>query len=182
MAQVSVQQRLGQQLLGPLDDAAGLARRYRDLDAFRDYLGERARLVLPACLLIVVTAVALGLTPVMLLVGTQAFLALGGLLLAPVVLVGSLFVLALVFFSWLEERSLARTLGHRTARAPGPVARWLRKTLRADLGRAPRVPWLMATVFVGLPFVALATQTPAIALTLAVLLAALPVAFARLDR
>jgi hypothetical protein len=40
----------------------------------------------------------------------------------------------------------------------------------------------MATVFVGLPFVALATQTPAIALTLAVLLAALPVAFARLDR
>jgi hypothetical protein len=62
------------------------------------------------------------------------------------------------------------------------VARWLRKKLRADLGRAPRVPWLMAAVFVGLPFVALATQTPAIALTLAVLLAALPVAFARLDR
>lgn len=182
MAQVTMQQRLGQQLLGPLDDAVGLARRYRDLDAFRDYLGERARLVLPAGLLIVVTAVALGLTPVMLLVGTQAFSALAGLLLAPVMLVGSLFVLALVFFSWLEERSLARTLGHRTGRAPGPVARWLKKKLRADLGRAPRVPWLMAAVFVGLPFAALATQAPAIAATLALLLAALPVLYARLDR
>lgn len=182
MAQVTLQQRLGQQLLGPLDDAVGLARRYRDLDAFRDYLGERVQLVLPASLLIVVTAVALGLTPVMLLVGTQAFSALAGLLLAPVVLVGSLFVLALVFFSWLEERSLARTLGHRTGRAPGPVARWLKTKLRADLGRLPRVPWLMAAVFVGLPFVALATQAPGIAVTLALLLAAMPIAYARLDR
>lgn len=182
MAQVTVQQRLGQQFLGPLDDALGLARRYRDLDAFRDYLGERARLVLPASLLIVVTAVALGLTPVMLLVGTRAFSALAGLLLAPVVLVGSLFVLALVFFSWLEERSLARTLGHRTGRAPGPVARWLKKKLRADLGRAPRVPWLMAAVFVALPFAVLAAQAPAIAATLALLLAAAPIVYARLDR
>lgn len=182
MAQVTVQQRLGQQLLGPLDDAVGLARRYRDLEPFRDYLGGHAHLVLPACLLIVLTAVALGLTPVMLLVGTQTVSALAGLLLAPVVLIGSLFTLMLVFFSWLEERSLARSLGHRTTGARGPIARFLRRKLRVDLGRPPRVPWLLAAVFVGVPFAALVTQAPGIAAALAVLLAAAPIAYARLDR
>jgi len=40
----------------------------------------------------------------------------------------------------------------------------------------------MAAVFVGLPFAMLATQAPGIALTLALLLAAMPVVYARLDR
>jgi hypothetical protein len=179
---VSVPQWLGQQLLGPLDDAAGLARRYRDLDAFRDYLGARMRLVLPAAVLLVVTAIACGLTPVMLLVSTNAGAALAGLLLAPVVLVGSLFTLGLVFFAWLEERSLARTLGHRAGAAPGRLGRWMRRKLRVDLGSVPRVPWLLATLFVALPLVLLARQTPALAVTLIALLVAMPVAFASLDR
>ena len=62
--QVSVPQWLGQQLLGPLDDAAGLVRRYRELDAFRDYLADRLRLVVPIGLLVVATAVACGLAPI----------------------------------------------------------------------------------------------------------------------
>lgn len=180
--QVSLQQRLAQQLLGPLDDAVGLARRFRDLDAFRDYVSERLRLVVPACLLLLVTAVACALTPVMSLIGTQAASALAGLLLAPVVLVGSLFVLGLVFFAWLEERALARSLGHRAGRAPGKLARWVRRKLGADLGRPPRVPWLLALVFVALPFALLASHAPAAAATLAVLLALAPFVFARLDR
>ncbi|MDH4094928.1 MAG: hypothetical protein OEV81_09085 [Betaproteobacteria bacterium] len=179
--QSTLQHKLGQQLLVPVDDAMGLARRYRELDAFRDYVAARLRLVVPACALIGVTAIACGLAPVMALVGTQAFAALLGLLLAPVALVGSLFVLLLVFFSWLEERSLARSLGHRTSREH-KAARWIRKKLRADLGRLPRVPWLLATLFVGLPFVVLLRMTPLIGIPLLVVLAAAPIAFARLDR
>ena len=110
----SLPQRLGQQLLSPLEDALGLVRRYRELDSFQDYVRANLRLVAPAGLLILIAAAACGLTPIMLLVGTRVAASLGGLLLAPVVLLGSLFVLALVFFSWLEERALARSLGHRT--------------------------------------------------------------------
>jgi len=178
----AVPQWLGQQLLGPLDDAAGLLRRYRELDAFRDYLEPRMRLVIPACLLILVTALACGAAPVILLLGTNAASALAGLLLAPLVLVGSAFVLYLTLFSWLEERSLARALGHRTGRAPGKVARWLKRKLGADLGKPPRLPWLLAALFVAAPLALLGTRAPVLVVLLAVLLAAAPILIARLDR
>lgn len=180
--QLSVPQWLGQQILGPLDDAAGLVRRYRELDAFRDYLAARARLVVPAFLLVVAAAVACGLSPIFLFVGTNAVAALLGLLLAPVALLGSLFVLSLVLFSWLEERSLARALGHRSGPAPGKLARWLKRKLGADLGKAPRMPWLLGAVFVAAPLVLLGTRTPVLAALLAALLLAAPILFARLDR
>jgi hypothetical protein len=179
--QAEVQRRVGQQLLGPLEDAISLGRRYRDVDAFHDYVGQRARLVIPVLALVGLTAFACGLAPVMTLVGTSALSALAGLLLAPVMLIGSPFVLGLVFFSWLEERSLARTLGRRTVRETKAM-RWIRKKLGADLGRLPRVPWLLAAVFLGIPFAMLLSAVPVIALILLVLLAATPVAFARLDR
>ena len=179
--QAEMQRQLGQQLFGPLEDAMSLARRYREVDAFHDYIGRRARLVIPALVLIGVTAVACGLAPVLALVGTSTVSALAGLLLTPVMLIGSLFVLGLVFFSWLEERSLARTLGHRTAREPKAM-RWIRKKLGADLGRPPRVPWLFAAAFVALPFAMLLNLVPVIAAILLALLVAAPVAFARLDR
>jgi hypothetical protein len=176
-----LQQRVGRQLLGPLEDAMSLAGRYREVDEFRDYIGERAHLVIPALVLIGVTAFACGMAPVMALVGVRVVSALAGLLLAPVMLIGSLFVLALVFFSWLEERSLARTLGRRTAREPKAM-RWIRKKLGADLGRPPRVPWLLAAVFVALPFAMLLNFVPAVAAILLALLVAAPFAYARLDR
>jgi hypothetical protein len=181
-SQVSVPQWLGQQLLGPLDDAAGLVRRYRELDAFRDYLAARLRLVAPAFLLVVVAAVACGLTPIVVLVGTNAVAALLGLLLAPLMLIGSLFVLSLVFFSWLEERALVRTLGHRVGPAPGKLTRWLKRKLGADLGRVPRMPWLLGSIFVAAPLALLALRAPATVLLLVVLLVLAPVLFARLDR
>jgi hypothetical protein len=180
--QADLQKQLGQQLLGPIDDALGLARRYREVDAFHDYVVDRARLVIPAVVLIGVAGVACGLAPIMALVGTRPIAALAGLLLAPVMLLGSLFVLALMFFSWLEERSLARSLGHRTGPRESKAARWIRKKLGADLGRLPRVPWLLAALFVVLPFVILANLVPVVAAMLVVLLAAAPLAFARLDR
>ena len=176
-----LQRRVGQQLLGPLEDAMALASRYRDVDAFRDYIGQRAHLVIPALVLIGVTAFACGLAPVMALVGVRVVSALAGLLLAPVMLIGSLFVLGLVFFSWLEERSLVRSLGRRTARERKAM-RWIRKKLGADLGRPPRVPWLHAAVFVALPLALLLSVAPVIAAILLALLVAAPLAFARLDR
>jgi hypothetical protein len=178
----SLPQRLGQQLLSPLEDALGLVRRYRELDSFQDYVRVNLRLVAPAGLLILVAAAACGLTPIMLLVGTRAAASLAGLLLAPVVLIGSLFVLALMFFSWLEERALARSLGRRTGPAPGRLARWLKRKLRTDLGKAPRVPWLLAALFVAVPLALLAGEAPGVALPIIVLLAAAPVAYARFER
>lgn len=180
--QVSVPQWLGRQLLGPLDDAAGLVRRYRELDAFRDYLEPRLRLVIPAFVLVMVAAIACGLTPIVLLVGTNAVAALAGLLLAPVVLIGSLFVQSLVLFAWLEERSLARALGHRTGPAPGKLARWLKRKIGADLGKAPRMPWVLGTIFVAAPFALLARSAPVTTTVLVMLLFLAPVLFARLDR
>ena len=179
--QAELQRRAGQHLLAPLEDAMSLARRYHEVDAFQDYIGQRARLVIPALVLIGVTGVACGLAPIAALVDTSAGSALAGLLLAPVMLIGSLFVLALVFFSWLEERSLARALGRRRTREPRAM-RWMRKKLGADLGRPPRVPWLLAAVFVAVPFAMLLSLAPVIAAILLALLAAAPVAFARLDR
>jgi hypothetical protein len=179
--QAELQRRVGQQLLGPFEDAISLARRYRDVEEFHDYVGERARLVIPVLALIGVTAIACGLAPLTALVGVSAGSALGGLLLMPLMLIGCPFVLGLVFFSWLEERSLARALGHRTARESRTMRR-MRKTLGVDFGRPPRVPWLYAALFVGLPFAMLLSVAPAIAAGLLALLAAAPVAFARLDR
>lgn len=181
-SQPNLQQWLGQQLLRPLDDALGLARRYRDLDAFRNYVAARWKLVAPICLLLVVTALACGTAPIALLVGTQPAAALAGLLLAPVVLAGSLFVLLFVFFAWLEERSLARSLGRRARRVPGKLRGGLERLLGADLGRAPRVPWLLCAAFVILPLVLLAARAPVTVAVLIVLLATAPLAYARLDR
>jgi hypothetical protein len=178
----SLQQRIVQQLIGPLDDALQLARRYRELEALQDYVGARLRLVLPAGLLLAVTAIACAMTPVMLLLGTRPVAALAGLLLAPVVFIGSLFVLCYVFFSWLEERALARSLGHRTGPAPGKLARWLKRKMRADLGKAPPVPWLLATLLVLAPLAALARIAPAIAVLLIGLLVLTPILYARFDR
>lgn len=180
--QVSVPRWLGQQLLGPLEDAAGLVRRYRELDAFRDYLAARVRLVAPAMVLVVATTIACGLAPIVAFLGTNAMAALIGLLLAPVTLLGSLFVLGLTLFSWLEERSLARALGHRTGPAPGKLRRWLKRKLGADLGKAPRVPWLLGGLFVAAPLALLAPRAPATVALLVVLLVLAPILFARLDR
>ncbi len=179
--QAQLQQQVDRQLLGPLEEALSLARRYREVYAFKDYVGERARLVVPMLVLIGVTALACGMAPIMALVGTSAFSALAGILLTPVLLLGSLFVLGLVFFSWLEERSIARMLGRRRAREPKAM-RWMRKKLGADLGPRARVPWLYAAVFLALPFAMLLSLVPVFGAILLALLVAAPVAFARLDR
>jgi hypothetical protein len=173
---------IGQHLLGSVNDALALAQRFREVDGFRRYVRRRLRLVIPALALLLVTGFACAMATVMLLLGPQPLLALLGLLLAPLVLAGSLFVQLYVFFAWLEERALARSLGHRTGPAPGRFAAWTEHKLGADLGRMPPVPWVLAAIFVLAPLAVLTQLAPKSAALLIVLLVLAPILYARLDR
>jgi hypothetical protein len=180
--QGSAQDRIGRHLLGSLNDAVALVQRYREVDGFRDYVRRRLHLVLPALALILATAFACAMAVILLTLGPRPLLALLGLLLAPVALAGSLFVLLYVFFAWVEERALARALGHRTGPAPGKFAAWTERKLGAKLGRMPSVPWVLAAIFVFLPLALLTQLAPKSAALLIVVLVAAPILYARFDR
>lgn len=180
--QGSAQGRIGQHLLGTLNAAIALVQRFRELEGLRRYVRRRLALVLPALALILLTAFGCTMATVMLFLGPRSLLSLLGLLLAPAVLAGSLFVQLYVFFSWLEERALARSLGHRTGPAPGRFSAWAERKLGADLGRMPRVPWVLAAIFVLAPLAVLTQLSPKSAALLIVLLVLAPVLYARLDR
>jgi hypothetical protein len=178
----SAQERFGRHLLGTFNDALALVERFREVDGFRRHVLRRLHLVIPALALILLTGFACAMAAIMLLLGPRSLLALLGLLLAPVVLAGSLFVQLYVFFAWLEERALARSLGHRTGAAPGKFAAWTEQKLGADLGRMPPVPWLLALVFVLAPLAVLTQLAPKSAALVIVLLVLAPILYARLDR
>lgn len=178
----SAQDRIAQHLLGTLNDAVALAQRYREVEGFRRYVHGRLHLVVPALALILLTGFSCAMAEILLLVGPRALLSLLGLLLAPLVLVGSLFVQLYVFFGWLEGRALERSLGHRSGPAPGQLVAWTEQKLGADLGRPPRVPWVLATLFVLLPIGVLTQLAPKSAALLIVLLVAAPILYARFDR
>jgi hypothetical protein len=168
------------QFLDPFNEALNLLRRYQEGQGFRAYIRERNILLAPVALLILATSVACAGALVMYLGGTRSVLVLLSMLIAPFVLVGSLFVQAYVFVSWLEGRALAQAL-NRKPKAKGPIsARLLKHGI--DMGAMPPVPWVLATLFVFLPFVMLWSVTPGLALGLVLLHVAAPVVFARLDR
>jgi hypothetical protein len=170
-------------ITGPMKDALDLAQRFQDGEPFRQYVVQRVWLVAPAVLLMVATSLALAFGVIMYVGGTRSLMVLLSLLLAPFVLVGSLFVQGYVFLSWLEGRALARSLGHRVGKGRrGRLAAWIEKQLDADLGSAPPVPWLFAAIFIALPFVALALSAPKLAIAVAVAQVVAPIAFARFDR
>jgi len=167
--------------LTTLQDAANLYNRYQAGAGFRIYIRDRASLVMPMAVLIVLTAIACTAGTVVCLAGARAFLMLFVLLLAPFVLIGSVFVQSFLFFGWLENRALAKGLGHRLE-PEGPVKRWLRKQLRAEMGKFPPVPWLFAAVFLLLPLLMTAAVAPQVAAALVAVYAAAVVLFARFDR
>jgi hypothetical protein len=167
--------------LATLQDAANLYNRYQAGKGFRVYLKDRANLVMPMAVLIVLTAIACTAGAVVCLAGARAFLMLFVLLLAPFVLIGNLFVQVFLFFGWLENRALAKGLKHALERE-GPVKRWLRKQLRAEMGKFPPVPWLFAAVFLLLPLLLTALVAPKIAAALVAVYAGAIVLFARFDR
>ncbi|HKQ23992.1 MAG TPA: hypothetical protein VJT81_06070 [Burkholderiales bacterium] len=168
--------------LETLKQAENLAIRFQEVEGFRLYVVERKRLVIPAVLFIVLIGVACAAGTVVFLAGAHGLLTLLALLLAPLILIGSLFVQMYVFFSWLENRSLALALGHRTKPAKGTVAAWLSRKLDADMGTFPPVPWILATVFLVAPLAMLAYFAFNVAMVLVVLAILAPIVYARFDR
>jgi hypothetical protein len=119
---------------------------------------------------------------VVFLAGAHGLLTLLALVLAPVILIGSLFVQMYVFFYWLENRALALALGHHAKPAQGMLAAWLSRKLGADMGTSPPVPWILATVVLCAPLVMLALFALNVALVLIVLAILMPILYARFDR
>jgi len=167
---------------GPMQDALNLVQRYQQGELFRRYVTQRMWLVAPAALLIVATSLVLAFGIVMFVGGTRPLTVLLSLLLAPFVLIGSLFVQGYMFLSWLEGRSLAKSLGHSVGKGRGRLKAWIEKHIEADLGAMPPVPWLLAAIFLLAPLVALAMAAPKLAIAVILLQILAPIAFARLDR
>lgn len=167
-------------LLDPVNEALNLYRRYQQGQGFKSYVTERMALLVPIGLLMLVTSLACAAATVLYLGGTRSFLVLLAILLVPFVLLGSAFVQAYVFLSWLESRALAKAL-HRTPRPSGPITA---KLLEAgiDLGSRPPVPWVLAALFLVLPLAMLWLVVPKLAFVLVALHVVAPFAFARLDR
>jgi hypothetical protein len=167
--------------LATLQEGANLYNRYQAGSGFRIYVKDRSALVLPMLALIVLTAIACTAGAVVCLAGARAFLMLFVLLLSPFVLIGNLLVQLFLFFGWLENRALAKGLKHGLERE-GPVKRWLRKNLRAEMGKFPPVPWLFAALFLFLPLLMTAAVAPKVAAALLAVYAGAIVLFARFDR
>ena len=163
-----------------VSEAQSLYQRFEKSEAFQGYVKERLRLVIPALAVFLFVSLAAAAGTVMLVGGTRSILVLLGLIAAPFLLIGSMFVQSFVFFWWLEWRAIDRLSG----RAPKPPAGMprTRAEVRALLGRPPEVPWIPAAVFLLLPFLALAALDLKWALMLLLLLAATPVAYSLLDR
>jgi hypothetical protein len=168
--------------LETLVEAQKLAHRYREREGVRLYVLERKWLVIPAALVTVLISIACAAGTVVFLAGAYSLLVLPALLLAPVILVGSLFVQMYVFFYWLENRALARELGHRAKPAHGMLAAWLSNKLGVDMGKFPPVPWILATVVLFAPLAMLAYFALNVALVLIVLAILMPILYARFDR
>ena len=167
--------------LQTLMNAQNLARRFREVEGIRFYVHERQALVVVATLVIVLISVACAVGVVVFLADRNSLLALLGILLLPVVLAGSFFVLAYVFFSWVEGRVLARELGHRHRSQPGAPAVWLSKKFDLDMGPFPSVPWFLAVFVLVVPLVLLASVWMSAAMAVILLGILMPVLYAKFD-
>ena len=167
--------------LRTLTNAQDLVRRFREVEGLRLYVQERQALVVAAILIIVLMSFACAVGVVVFLADRHSLLALLGILLLPVALAGSFFVLAYVFFSWIEGRALARELGHRHRPPPGASALWLSKKFGVDMGPFPPVPWLLAALVLLVPLALLAAAWLGAALAVILLGILMPVLYAKFD-
>lgn len=165
-----------------LSEAVNLVHRFREGKAFRLYVQNRLRIVVPAVLLMVAIAVASAAAFMVYTTGISGWLVLPAIFLMPVVLIGSLFVQTYVFFSWLENRAISRALGRGTKSPHGVLAVWLSRNLGVDIGPAPAIPWVLVALFFIAPLAMMATFAAGFALALMGLAILLPIAYAKLDR
>ena len=165
-----------------LKEARNLASRFQQGEAFRLYVRRRILLVIPAGLVFLLISIACAVASVVFLAQARSsLLALAAVVLAPFILIGSLLVQIYVFFSWLENRALARTYGHRTSPPRGMLAAWLWNKLRVDMGKAPPVPWGVAAIVLFAPLAMLALVALKVALVLIALAILAPLVYARFD-
>jgi hypothetical protein len=169
------------QLLRTLENAQALAQRFREVEGFRLYVRDRQGRVVAAILVIVLISIACAVGVVVFLADRHPLLALLGILLLPVALAGSFFVMAYVFFSWIEGRALARELGHRHRSPPGAPALWLSSKFGLDMGPIPLVPWFLAALLLFVPLALLAAAWLSAALTVILLGILMPVLYAKFD-
>ncbi|HEX7053511.1 MAG TPA: hypothetical protein VF211_06185 [Burkholderiales bacterium] len=160
-----------------LVEAPNLLRRYQNGEAFRRYVDDRAPLVLAVAAVFLMFSLATTTGAVVSIGGTHSLLVLLMLVLSPFLLAGTFLTLGFMFFSWLENRSLALTL----ARVKKPARRG-RRGLRERLGDLPPIPWLPVVVFVAAPLALLAVVSVAAAALMLFFAAAAPVAYAWLER
>jgi hypothetical protein len=165
-----------------LDEALALARRYQEAEGLQRYVLERTRLLLPAFAAICLVGLACAAASMIFLADWHSALTLPALILAPFVLIGSLFVQLLMFFRWIEIRALERALGRRPKPARwSPVAR-LEQRLGLNLGKLPPVPWIAAAVFLMTPLAMLIAVSPLVAALAIALAAGTPILYAFFDR
>ena len=164
-----------------LTETQNLWERFRRGGAFRNYLRQRLVLVLPALAIFVIYSVATTAGTVIALGGTRSILVLVGLLSAPVVLLGSLFVQLFVFLQWLENRAIAQAT-HHTAKTAREELRNTPLTLWAVVKGFPVVLQAIGLAFLLVPLAFVWHLSGAVALLLLVLLAGTPAAYSLLDR
>ncbi|MGH8739849.1 MAG: hypothetical protein ACREUN_02995, partial [Burkholderiales bacterium] len=107
-----------------VSDALALAGRFRDVRGLQRHVEKRQPLLRGAAAVLIVLGLACGAGAFLFLAGLRTWLTLPAVLVAPLVVLGSLVVLFYVFYSWIEGRALAQALGHRTGPAPGKLQRW----------------------------------------------------------
>ena len=167
--------------LRTLMNAQELARRFRNVDGIRLYVHERQALIISATLIIVFMSIACAVGVVVFLADQNSLLALLGILVLPVVLAGSFFVLAYVFYSWIEGRALARELSNRHRPPRGAIASWLSRNFDLDMGPYPPVPWFLAVFVLIIPMALLASVWLSAAVAVILLGILMPVVYAKLD-
>ncbi|MGD8790716.1 MAG: hypothetical protein PVH05_14640, partial [Burkholderiales bacterium] len=151
-------------VMDTLDDARALMQRFREVDSFNVYVHERMAGILLANVIMFLISIGCVMGIVTQLPDTHWVFVLPLILVLPVVLAGSMCTQMYIFFAWIEGRSMEQALGSRRKAPRGALATWLRKRLRVDVGPFPRVPWLLATLFVVVPLTMLAyTWLPAAA-------------------
>lgn len=168
--------------LETIREARNLAGRLQGSEMFRHHVTKRMHLVLPAVVLFLAISVACTAATIVFVAGGRSAYVLLAIVFSPFILIGSLFVQLHVFFSWLEGRALARAYPHSKTPAHGPLAAWLAKKLKADLGAAPRIPWGFVAVFLAVPLALLFMVSAKFALALVAAGILLPILYSRLDR
>jgi hypothetical protein len=164
-----------------LTETQNLWQRFQRGGAFRNYLSQRLVLVVPALVIFVLFSVATTAGTVITLGGTRSILVLVGLLAAPLVLLGSLFVQVFVFLQWLENRAIAQATHHTPPTARDELKQLFPGLWSVVKGFPPAVLAIGGALLLA-PLVFVWHLSASVALLLLALLAATPAAYSLLDR